>query len=127
MAQVIIDLRLAFHGIRIKMTVNSTMKIMTNQEKERYYFERFRRVYPLPEGQVKHGDKPDVIIEGQRKIGIEVTNLYLKDGKLPDSEQNQSKIREHVIQEAQRKFVEQGGNPFEISFSFNSNSVLRSR
>jgi len=97
---------------------------MTNQEKERYYFERFCRVYNLPEGQVQYGDKPDIIIEGQQKIGIEVTNLYLKDGKLLDSEQSQSVIRAHVIREAQKKFLEQGEKPFEISFSFNSEKPI---
>lgn len=100
---------------------------MTTQEKERYYFEHFCRIYPIPKGQVKYGDKPDVIIEGQRKIGIEVTNLYVKDGKLPDSEQSQSKIREHVVQEARQKFVEQGGKPFEISFSFRSEQPIKSK
>ena len=99
----------------------------SNQEIERYYFDLFRRVYPLPEGEVKHGDKPDVIIEGKRKIGIEVTNLFLQDGELPGSEQSQSRIREHVMQEAQRKFLDQGGKPFEISFSFNVEQPIQKK
>jgi hypothetical protein len=68
--------------VNIKNNVNSTRKTMTrrsNQEIERYYFDLFRSVYPLPEGQIKYGDKPDVIIEGQRKIGIEVTNLFFAE------------------------------------------------
>lgn len=74
---------------------------------------------------MRYGDKPDVIIEGKRKIGIEVTSLYLKDGNLLASEQRQSKIREHAIQEARRKFLEQGGKPFEISFLFHSERPIK--
>ncbi|MGH8562646.1 MAG: hypothetical protein ACREXW_00620 [Gammaproteobacteria bacterium] len=92
---------------------------MSNQEIERYYFERFRGAYALPEGEVKHGDKPDVIIEGQRKIGIEVTRFFLQDGAIADNEQKQDKIRQDVLQEAQRQFVDQGGKPIEISVGFN--------
>jgi hypothetical protein len=99
----------------------------SNQEIERYYFDLFRRVYPLPEGQIKYGDKPDVIIEGQRKIGIEVTNLFLQSGERSNSKQKQSKIREHVLQEAQRNFVVQGGKRFEISFSFNSEFPIQKK
>ena len=97
----------------------------SNQEIERYYFDLFRRVYRLPKGEVKYGDKPDVIIEGKRKIGIEVTNLFLQNGELLASEQNQKRIREYVMHEAQQKFVEQDGKPFEISFSFNSEQPIR--
>ena len=97
----------------------------SNQEIERYYFDLFRRIYRLPKGEVKYGDKPDVIIEGKRKIGIEVTNLFLQNGELLASEQNQKRIREYVMHEAQRKFVEQGGKPFEISFSFNSEQPIQ--
>lgn len=92
---------------------------MSNQEIERYYFEGFRGAYALPDGEVKHGDKPDVIIEGQRKIGIEVTRFFLQDGYVAENEQKQEKIRQNVLQEAQRQFVDQGGKPIEISFPFN--------
>lgn len=103
------------------------MNRISNQQKEHYYFELFRKVYPIPEGEVIYGDKPDVMIKGQRKIGIEVTNLYLQNGELPESEQNQKRVRNYVIQEAQKKFVEQGGEPFTIYFSFNSEHPIRKK
>jgi hypothetical protein len=45
----------------------------SNKEIEKYYFEMFRRDYPLPIGSIDYGDKPDVILNGERKIGIEIT------------------------------------------------------
>lgn len=94
------------------------MAVKSNQEIERYYFELFRRIYPLPKGEVKYGDQPDVIIEGERKLGIEVTNLFLEKGELPESEQKQRPLRKIVLRKAQQKYVNNGGK-YEVSFSFN--------
>ncbi len=90
----------------------------SNQDIERHYFELFRKVYILPNGQVTYGDKPDVIIIGERKIGIEVTNFFLERGELGDSEQNQRRIRTNILRKAHQKYKEKGGK-YEISFSFN--------
>jgi hypothetical protein len=99
----------------------------SNQEIERHYFELFRRIYPLPDGQVQHGDKPDVIIDGERRLGIEVTNFFLERGELPESEQNQRNIREDVLKKAHRKYKDENGK-YEISFSFNKEQpIIKSR
>jgi hypothetical protein len=42
------------------------MNRILNQDIERYYFEKFRKDYPLPPGTITYGDSPDVIIEGER-------------------------------------------------------------
>jgi hypothetical protein len=94
-----------------------------NQRIERHYFELFRKIYPLPKGKVKYGDKPDVIIDGDRRLGIEVTNFYLEKGELPASEQNQQRIRESVLKKAQRLYLDKGGK-YEISFSFNKDHPI---
>ena len=73
---------------------------MKNSEIEQYYFEMFRRDYPLPEGAVEYGDKPDIIVRGARTVGTEIRRFFLEDGSLPDSEQIQRKARESVIAEA---------------------------
>jgi hypothetical protein len=96
----------------------------SNQTIERHYFELFRRVYPLPEGQVKYEDRPDIIIEGPRRVGIELTNFFLERGSLPESEQNQKTIREDVLKQAQRIYLTEGRKPIEISFSFNKNHPI---
>ena len=51
-------------------------------------------------GEIAYGDKPDVIVEGGRKVGIEITNFYLDMGNLTESEQVQSKRRKAVLSEA---------------------------
>jgi hypothetical protein len=99
----------------------------SNKEIERYYFEMFRRDYRLPEGTVVYTDKPDVILEGKRNIGIEITNFYHESGALPESEQVQKRTREIVISEAQKFYLEKGGKKFELSFSFDPNFSIRNR
>lgn len=100
------------------------MIVKSNQEIERHYFELFSRIYPLPDGQVKYGDKPDVIIDGQRRVGIEVTNFFLERGELPESEQKQRRIRKNVLKKAQRLYMD-GGGKYEISFSFNKDQPIQ--
>ena len=91
---------------------------------EAYYFELFRRDYKLPEGRICYGDKPDVILQGRSKIGIEITNFYLKKGNLPESEQVQSGAREDVVREAQRIYLKSGGKRIELTFSFDKASPI---
>jgi hypothetical protein len=113
-------LRAAQHGnSRTKMAKRS------NQVIEQYYFGMFRRDYQLPEGTIVHGDKPDVILEGKRKIGIEITNFFLESGALPESEQIQRKAREAVVSKAQQVYLSNGGKRIELSFSFDKMLPIR--
>lgn len=100
---------------------------MTNQAKEKHYFEMFRKSYPLPPGTIVYGDSPDVIVEGQRRIGIEMTNFFLEEGSLPQSEQIQRKRRNKVVSEAQRLFHARhgNGNRIEITFGFDKANPIR--
>lgn len=101
------------------------MARMSNLDLERHYFEMFRRDYQLPEGTIVHGDKPDVILEGERKIGIEITNFFLEDGALPQSEQVQRKAREAVVSKAQQIYLSNAGKRIMLSFSFDKASAIR--
>ena len=85
--------------------------------RERRYFEMFRQDFPLPNGEIEYGDKPDVILRGDRVIGIEITNFYLEPGDSSASEQQQRKMRDAVVSAAQRLFQEQSGNN-DVAFSF---------
>jgi hypothetical protein len=91
----------------------------SNKEIEKYYFEMFRRDYPLPIGSIDYGDKPDVILNGERKIGIEITNFFLEKGNFPESEQIQREAREKIVSEAQRIYQEGNGKNIELTFGFN--------
>lgn len=101
------------------------MNSISNQDIERYYFERFCKDYPLPAGTITYGDCPDIRIEGEKLIGIEMTNFFLKKGSLLESEQIQIKLRERAIAEAQHIYLEGKGRKIEISFGFNETSPIQ--
>ncbi len=101
------------------------MNRISNQDIERYYFERFHKDYPLPSGTIIYGDSPDIIVEGERRIGIEITNFFREKGSLPESEQVQSKLREKVVSEAQRIYQTENGKKIEISFGFDEANPIR--
>jgi hypothetical protein len=95
------------------------MAKMTTAESERYYFEMFREAYGWSGTSVEYGDKPDVIVEASgKKIGIEITNFFLKAGNLPKSEQKQRLARQKVIQHAHKIYLGQKGRTFELTFTF---------
>ena len=94
------------------------MSRASNQAIERYYFEQFRAHFPLPTGNVEYTDRPDVIIHGTRKLGVEIANLYLVDGSDPSSEQAQRRFREMVLQQAQAQYLAAGGKKIELTISF---------
>ncbi|MGF6238278.1 hypothetical protein P3T42_000003 [Paraburkholderia sp. GAS38] len=100
-------------------------KNQKKQEQEKAVFEMFARDFELPEGRVVYGDKPDVIIDGPRKIGIEITDLYLADGDNPDSEQVQRRHRDAVLQRAQSLHREAGGRSIELHFAFDFKKPIR--
>jgi hypothetical protein len=91
----------------------------SNQDIEQCYFEQFRRDYELPAGDWHYSDRPDVVIEGAHKIGIEITNLYLEGGDKPESEQVQGRRRIQVLRRAQEMFIAAGGPKTELSIGFN--------
>lgn len=92
----------------------------SNREIEQHYFSQFRAHFPLPAGKIEHGDKPDVVIHGERELGIEIANLYLADGANSSSEQVQHKRREVVVREAQKRHSLAGGKKIELTMSFDA-------
>ena len=91
---------------------------------EQYYFEMFRRDYLLPKGRIEYRDKPDFILRGEKKIGIEITNFYLEDGRRTDSEQLQRGTRETVVAKAQSIYLDNGGRGITLFFSFDKESPI---
>lgn len=99
-----------------------------NDKIERHYFEQFRKVCSLLDGCVTHGDKPDVIVHGTRKIGIEITNLYVQAGSLLQSDQRQRPLREAVVRQAHMRYLAGGGKRIELTFNFDrSNPIVPAR
>lgn len=96
----------------------AVMRSDSNSAIERKYFEQFRTCFPLPRGEVEYIDKPDVVLKGDRRVGIEIARVHLTDGKDPASEQVQMKRRKSVLKLAQQQFLDAGGRRIELTFSF---------
>ncbi|UZJ40453.1 hypothetical protein OO006_08770 [Prosthecochloris sp. SCSIO W1101] len=99
----------------------------SNQDKEKHYFEMFRKHYQLPAGTIIYRDRPDVIINAERKIGIEITNFYLEPGHRKESEQVQNRWRERVVSEAQRQYQRANERMFELSFDFDKSCPISNK
>jgi hypothetical protein len=98
----------------------------TNRNIERHYFEQFRAAYRLPNGTVEYADRPDVLLESERTIGIELTRFYLQPGGSSGSEQQQKPRRERVVLEAQEIHRRAGGKKFELTVTFNPDKPITS-
>lgn len=96
------------------------------QEIERGYFEQFRRASDL-DAIPSYGDKPDVILHLDRKIGVEITNFYLRPGHDGASEQRQRVRREDVITQARNRYRDDGGRGFELTIQFNPKRPIGSK
>ena len=94
------------------------MPALTNCELEKRYFEMFREHCILPHGNIEYCDKPDVIIRGERTIGIEITNCFIKDGSSPDSEQVQNRARRAVVDLACSLYRTKKSTNAQFSFGF---------
>ncbi|HBR22719.1 MAG TPA: hypothetical protein DD713_09250 [Nitrospiraceae bacterium] len=103
------------------------MKIISKQDIEKHYFEMFRKSYPLPLGNIIYKDKPDVILEGERKIGIEITNFYLEKGESPESEQRQRDLRKAIVFDAQRDYQTRNKKKIELTIGFDKANPIRNK
>lgn len=95
-----------------------------NQTVERHYFEQFRSHFDVPAGEIEYTDKPDVIIRGNRMMGVEVARLFRKPGDDVASEQSQRKWRLRVLARAQALHRAAGGQPIEISVDFEPSQAI---
>jgi hypothetical protein len=76
----------------------SAQKMWTRQREEEWKaFQSFQNDYSLPDGAIERSDKRDVLIHGDRTLGIELTSLFIVDGRDATSEQRQTKPRERVV------------------------------
>lgn len=98
---------------------------MKQQAIEQYYFEMFRKAYTLPPGDIIYADKPDVLLNGTQKLGIEITNFYVTEGASPASEQVQGKLRKTAVAEGYRLFQGSGGKNIDLTFSFDKKHPIQ--
>ena len=93
---------------------------------ERDILKRFKEAYQaFPSGTIRHGDKPDTIVESERMIGIEITGLYLIDGGDDKNERIQSMVRDRVVEESYSLYVDGRVSPNYFVFGFDYISKKR--
>ncbi|MBB4196296.1 hypothetical protein CCR94_05580 [Rhodoblastus sphagnicola] len=91
---------------------------ISNQQIEQAHFEEFRKAYALPPGEIKYSDKPDVFLKGDRTIGIEITNFYVRPNEAEGSEQTQRPLRDAIISKAHKLYRKAGGKEIILSIAF---------
>lgn len=102
------------------------MPRLRQRKAEQRDFESFARDYDLPEGAVEYSDKPDVLIRGERVLGIELANLHKVDGGRSDSEKVQSIHRAEVIALAEQLHRSRGGRSIELWVDFSPDHPILS-
>ena len=76
-------------------------------------------------GVICHDDKPDVIVSGSQKLGIEISNFFVVDGASPSSEQVQRRHRQAGVAKAQQLYQRAGGKNIDVTFSFNKEQPIQ--
>jgi hypothetical protein len=97
-----------------------------NQTLERFYFERFAQTGFLPEGHPTYADKPDVLWQSDRTIGVEITRLHVTPGHLESSEQRQQPLRVAVVSAAQKLFSALDTRGLELWVTFDTKHPITS-
>lgn len=97
-----------------------------NQTLERFYFERFAQTGFLPAGTPTYADKPDVLWQSDRTIGVEITRLPVTPGHLESSEQRQQPLRVAVVSAAQKLFSARDTRGLELCVTFDTKHPITS-
>jgi hypothetical protein len=97
----------------------------SNRKVERYYFKIVRDHSPLAGQALVPARRAGAVLRAGRKVGIEVSNFLLQDGRIPRSEQIQARAREHVVAEAQRLYELGNGKGMRLVFGFNGAHPIR--
>lgn len=95
------------------------------QEQEWEAFQSFSEDYALPAGTIERSDRPDVVINGDRKLGIELTSLHIEDGRNAASEQGQVKPRQRAVALAQEIHNNAGRRSIELAIGFDPAHTIR--
>lgn len=81
--------------------------------------------YPdFPDGAISIGEKPDFIVDGAKKIGIEMTDAYVHPARNPLHRQQgsllkwQECVQDTIVELAQELHARAGGPPLRVVFSF---------
>ena len=100
------------------------------KEKERIYLDSFRYFCPdLQSGEIFDDESPDFIIKiGQRRIGVEITEIFVDAGRNRNSRQAIAAARDRITATARDIAIELGTPPASVTLFFNwTKPLLRRR
>lgn len=98
-----------------------TTSAPTKKQVERWQLDRFASLFSsFPLGTIEKSEEPDfVVLTPERRVGIELTDLYREtpEGAVP--QQAQESLRDRIAKTAGRKYAELGLPPLHVSVHFN--------
>ncbi|MBI1218285.1 MAG: hypothetical protein GC186_07025 [Rhodobacteraceae bacterium] len=104
-------------------TTSSTRR--DKKHKEREILRAFLTAESIIGVEIEDGERPDFVLRGERVIGVEVTEFYLRDGKEEESEQRQRAMRHEAIGQAHRLYLSKGPSTAVLTVSFVPSEPLR--
>lgn len=98
---------------------NGMSKSIRKKQEERFQLESFLNALALPTSVIEEREAPDFIVcLGKRKIGIELTNLFIHYEKNARLRQARESISEKIVSQALRLYQESLAQPVDVSVLF---------
>lgn len=99
----------------------------SKKDVERWQLEQFSSLFPgFPRGSISDSEEPDFIVDtGDRKIGIELTDLYWQPLPNQAPRQSQESLWYRIVKAAERIYSESALAPLQVSVHFNRQYSLR--
>ena len=100
---------------------------LNKKELERRFLDGALRLLPsFPRGDIEPGETPDFIItKKNKKIGIEVTRVYIDDSQISDCLQSIESTRARIIKKAEDIYEQSGSPSVYVDLFFNSPIHIR--
>jgi CRISPR/Cas system-associated endoribonuclease Cas2 len=91
------------------------------KHRERIYLDRLRsRCKDFPSGEIYSDESPDFIVDSNgKRIGIEITEIFVDDGKSKSSRQSIASARNTITSLARKHALELGTPPVCVTLFFN--------
>ena len=98
----------------------------SQKEREQWALDRFLALLkgPAPDP-IEPNEEPDFVLTfGSRRVGIEMTDLYLNQPRAGRPRQEQESLRWRVVKTAEQLYADRGLPPVHVSVHFNTEAVL---
>ena len=104
----------------------SNKGIDTKKQQERFFLEQFIIAASLQAEIVEMRESPDFIIQVKgRRVGVEITELFISHDSKADSMQAQESISKRIVEKAQKLYEKIGAPPAHVTVCFGPGRDLR--